>query len=795
MSVSEKRLIPQLILTAALFIASAVSAVAAEERSPLHWSGDKTLFDRDSNKVELVGNAAVHQLKESLFADRITLELDTKIVHAIGNATFVSSSSMIQASEMHFNLETRTGTIVGGRVSTPTFTLTGERINKLGTNRFQTHRGEYTTCKDCPQSWVLSAEDVDLELDGYAHLSNVTVKIMDAPAVWFPYLIVPIKTRRQTGFLIPKLGFATRGFTFVQPFFWAITPSADMTFGFGTYGGRGRRIEWEGRYALNDGKGTANFWHLNDRAFKDYLGRSDVNLLNREGYSSMRWALSAEQNQTLPFGIEQKLRLLEVSDNLYRNQVGDIPGVSDAFLTSDLSFTHTTDKVSVFVAAKRYRNLLSLVEPTVADPREFDPTTVQVFPQVMVSANDKLFFDGKLGGGLSLGVMNFVRSAGPFDVDQTTPLASGAPYRRGQDPLREATRVSFNPSLYTTVRAWDVASIVPTLQYKNYFYNFKGEAPSLSRGYVQFKTDFSTQLERVYLTSDPETPKTKHWIRPKLTYSLIPYRREPDHPFTRQMEFAKQNNFSGYNFDNEDITPIDASPSTSNYFAPVGHSVTYGFTTQLVRKRVPKTITELPTYQRAVEWTTAQTYNIRELNKNASEQRPLSRFVSLLTFNFDRFTSYFDYYYTPYQPMDEETSRHVYSTGMNYTFAKGVNQRILLYERSLGLNYAFNKSSLQSQTQNITTNAVWSISDFVMPSIKVTYDVLKSRWMELDSALVFQSPSECWKLDLGFNQQLCPVKEGSDDSTLCSAFRFNLSINLTGSGFGSISETPGGSGG
>ncbi len=777
-------------------------ALGADEKiASIHTSGDRTLYDRNENKVELIGNAAVHQRQESLFADKIIMEVDTKIVHAIGNATFVGNNLIIQAAEMHMNLETRTGTIISGRVSTPELTLSGERINKLGANRFQTHRGEYTTCKDCPQSWVLAAEDVDLQIDGYAYLSNVTVRVVDAPAVWFPYMIVPIKTKRQSGLLFPTFGFTNLGVTFIQPFFWAINKSLDMTFGAGTIGGRGRRLEWEGRYALNDGAGKANFWHLNDRAFKDYLAKTGLGA--RAGYANDRSALLVEQSQALPFNIEEKLRLIEVSDNLYRSEIGDVPGAGEAFLTSDLSLTHTNDKISSYVSIKRYRNLLSEIDidPTTAggataiDPRTVDPTTVQVFPQVLVTTNDRLFFDSKMALGLTLGVTNFAREAGPFDTDSSTALLPGQMFRPGQDPLREATRYQVTPSLYTTYRAWDRVSLVPSVQFKNYYYQFRNinqaEVPTLSRNYVLLQMDLSTQLERVFVTSDPEVPKVKHWIRPRLTYSLIPHRREPDHPFIRQMSFARNNNFSGYNFDNEDVVPLDTQPSVSNYFDPLGHSLTYGFTTQLVRRRVdPEDQSAPATYQNAVEWTAANTLNIREYKKEDGEQRPLSRITSTLAINLDKFSQYVDYYYTPYQPLGNGRSRHVYSLGSSYTFAKETRHNILSFERSIYGNFAFNRADQQSQTKNARGGFVYSINDYIMPAFGMTYDLLKKRMQEMSSSLVFQSPSECWKLDLGYAQTLCPVRESSRDNTWCGFFRFNFSMNLTGSGFGSVTGAP-----
>lgn len=765
-------------------------AIGAEEQKsgPLHWSGDKTLYNNAENRVELIGHAAVHQLKESLYADHITLELDGKLVHATGNATYVNKDTVIQASEMHFNLETRTGTIVSGRISTPNFTLSGERINKLGQDRFQTHRGEYTTCKDCPASWSLFAEDVDMEIEGYAKLSGVKVKVMDAPALWIPYMIVPLKTKRQTGLLFPKIGRSRFGFTFVQPFFWAISDQTDMTFGLGSFEGQGRRLEWQGRYALRDGEGVFDFYHVNDSTFRDKLGRLGF---DNKGFKSSRWALTVAQKQNLPFGIEEKLRVVDISDSAYTaDHPFDIAPNQEAFLQSDLSFTHSTDRVSTFLSARRYRNLLT---KDTSDPRIFDSNVVQVFPQFQLTTKDRVLFDGSLVSGMNLNISNFVRMGGPsWDQDTVTVGTPGSQTMRpGIDPIREATRIAVNPSLYTTLRPWDVVTVVPSVSHHQYFYDFHGAARSLTRGYTQFKADVSTQFEKIYDASGENIEKTKHLIRPLLQYSLIPYRHEPNHPFTEQIKYARRNNFTGYNFDNEDILPLDASLNNANYFVPQGHSITYGFTTQAIRKRKADRL-GLPGYDRPAEWSVGQSYNFRELKKDGvvEKKQPYSRIYSLLNINFDQFGAFFDYFYIPYQPIEEGRSRHVYSTGFTWTLEKGVRQGILDFERSLGMSYYFNRSSSQSQSQTYQANFKFSINDYIMPSARAAYDLINSRWLSADTLVSFQSPSQCWRLDLGLTQALCP-DQGSTGRDWCRAVKFTFGWNLTGSGFGGLTDPVG----
>ncbi len=762
-------------------------ARAAVDASPLQWSADKTYWDRKTNKVQLSGHAVVRQPGEVLSADDILLDLDNRILDAKGDCNYIAAETVIRGEEMHFNLETRTGSIVGGRVANDRFSLSGQRINKLGEKHFQTHQGSYSTCRDCPNSWNFFAEDVDMEFEGYAYMSNVTGRVQDAPIFWLPYLVVPMKTRRQTGFLFPKFGFTSDGFRYVQPFYWAPSRSFDLTFGAGEYGGRGFRFEAEGRYRTSERSGgQANFYYLNDLTFERYIQDKNANLGLSTVPTKHRWALDLSQIQELPGGVEEKLRLREASDNKYPDQVGDIPGSGEAYLSSDLVFSHATHEVSSFVAMKRTRNLLT------PDPREFDPNTVQIFPTVGLTSSDRLFLDGHVAAGITLGVTNFSRSGPAFDRDLLTPVSSPTePPRYGIDPIRKATRLSYTPRFYTTFRPFDVLSLVPTLEYRGLFYSFHQEVPDLARGYLLVRIDLSTQLERFYETGDPDAPRAKHLIRPLLTYSRIPFVNESysgkndpgntGHPFLKQMEYAQTNGFSGYNFDNYDIVPLDSSRTYSNYFLPQGNALSYGFTTQLIRRR-ESAVGGDPTYQTAVEFKAGQSYNFRELQQPEGDQQPLSRFFSALNLEYDRWKSQTNYTYVPYAAIGEGQDRNIFSTSFSYLLERSLHQKVLDFERSF--NLGFSRSALSSRTSNLTGAMTWSVNDYFMPRLGISRDFLSGRWLAVETMVRFQSPSRCWSFDVTAKRKVCDKYPG-----FCFDFGVDLSLNLTGSGFGGIGGT------
>lgn len=755
----------------------------AQGQEPLHASGDREVWNRRENRVELIGHAAVRRPGESLTADYIIMDQNLRTIDAFGNCVYIASDTVIYGEEMHFNLDSRTGTIVAGRVSNENFSLAGQRINKLGEGRFQTHWGEYTTCRDCAPSWSFQAQDVDMQIEGYAYLSNVALKVKDAPSAWLPYLIVPMKTKRQSGLLFPALSAsATNGFTFVLPYFWAINRSSDMTFGVGSYTKRGARLEWEGRYAFSDRSvANADFFYINDKSFADMnvAGNAQIN----PTAARARWALDLSQTQELPFRIDEKLRITEVSDNLYPFYIGDISVQKEMVLSSTLSLSHTSSDFSAYFALQRYRNLLAEIESSQNGVRSFDPNTVQVLPSAVVTTNDRYLLGTPVAAGLTFGVSNFTRSAGPFDVDIFSISPDPGTFRPGIDPIREATRVSIVPSLYTTLRPWDILSFTPSLKYFSYFYSFHNVLDNWYRSHVLFQADLSAQLEKIYSTDNPERPRKKHLVRPLLTYSYIPESliHQDAHPFLSQIEYARSNEAYGYNFDSNDIIPLDSPPGVESvYFLPLGNSLAYGLTTQLI-ERVGKEEATDPSYRMPLEFTAGQAINFREYR--TGEPKPFTRLFSNLNFSVDdRLVSTTTYYYYPYQPL----FRHWLSTSASYIFERATRQRVLLYDRSVSLTYALDRVTCTERTTdgkpcgngNIIGSLNFSLNDYILPTFSISYNSVKDLFNSFGMNLTFQSPSRCWKFVLTQNYQ----------PTTGPVWGVDFALNLTGSGFGGVTE-------
>lgn len=718
----------------------------------LHLSCSRSLRDLTRNRLECFGNVYIRRPSELLTSDYAVMDLNTEQLHAEGNVVYFTPDTVIYGNKMDFNFVTETGVIEDGRVESDKYQLLGEKIERLAADHFLAYDGEYTTCRDCPASWKIAGKKVDLTINGYAHLSNVFIKINEASALFLPYAIIPVKTKRQSGLLFPKIQPASQsGFTFLQPYFWAISRSQDATLGAGYYAIRGPKGELEYRYALSSrSSGQLNAFYLHDKQFASQYQN--------------RWAANYKHNLELPFGMEQKLQYLDAADRDYsRTFTDDIPGRGEPSLVSSAGLAKTSRTASGFVTAKRIRNLVT------SSQVGFDPNTVQVLPSFSVASSEHRLIDRlPVYWGISGNYTRFTRSGPDFDAiypEGFVPPTNNF-FLPGETPLRKGQRFTLVPELYAPLRVADVIEVIPSVQYRSYYYLFDSQfAPPTARGYLLAQNEVATTIERVYGTS------VKHKFRPALTYSNIPMigQRE-SHPFITQI---KKN---GNQFDEFDIVPI--TNDTQLYFIPLGNSLSYRLSNKFILKTDEELTPGETTYRKAVDLTAGQSINFIEFHESAATREPLSRFYSLLTVDTLRVAGNGTFYYYPY------IKRSTIDLNASYIFAK-YTRRLLNFERSMSLGYSSNSVTANSKTisggLNFSINDYFALSGRISYRFPLTQNNVTSPGVVLstDAGITYQSPSQCYKLSLLGGWSIDNPKV---------AITFNVPINLSGEGYTNLQE-------
>ena len=210
--------------------------------------------------------------------------------------------------------------------------------------------------------------------------------------------------------------------------------------------------------------------------------------------------------------------------------------------------------------------------------------------------------------------------------------------------------------------------------------------------------------------------------------------------------------------------------------------MTYGFTTQLIRRK-GRIEDAGASYERFAELSAGQTINLLELEKPEDTRIPLSRFYSTLAVDLDKFSEEFEYHFYPYLSrypnvnLVKDFSPHEYTVSLRYTHEKATVQRVLAFERSVGMSYTYRK--LESSTSSLGAKLSYSLNDFILPTVGASYDFLKQKFVQANLKLNFQGGgSNCWRF----------IVDVAHSIDLGASIAFDFALNLTGSGFGGFTE-------
>jgi LPS-assembly protein len=471
---------------------------------PVIMEADNVRYVGRTMTYEATGQVVVQQGDIKLSADSIAMDLKSGGAYAEGAVTLENAEGKVTCDSIHLSLDQRIGVIVRGRLvvhqGEHSYFITGERIEKIGPNRYLIENGTYTTC-DCEigedTDWIIEAEEIDLTLDGYAVVRQGRLYTFGNPVAWLPYGIFPAQIRRQTGFLPPRFGWANDdGYRTGIPFFWAIDDHVDATLYSDWYENRGVKEGIEYRYALS------NRWK----------GQFDLDyMMNDRLYEDERWAMSYEHNQNVWKRLYLRSKVNLVSDNEYVVDFpSDISARYDRFLRSNVIANNLWQDFDLNVDFEHYDDL----------SRDDNSYTWQKTPEVKF--NGALFpLLGPLSYRLDVSATKFYREkVDPFERN----LDEAKGYERPFHYVSDGHRAVVTPELLAPLSFRRYAYLTPFLGGEGTFYqlNDRSEEKTPSR-YLYFTgADLHTESERVFPTHLPRLRGFKHAIQPGVQYLYFP---------------------------------------------------------------------------------------------------------------------------------------------------------------------------------------------------------------------------------------------------------------------------------
>jgi hypothetical protein len=220
-----------------LSIAALVLATAglARAQSGVEIEAGEISYQRAGTVLQATGGVRARWDGNALTADSVLYESDVGRLSAQGGLRLDTPAVLLDASQCELYVEEETGTLhdVTVEIKDSSSHFGGRIVDKRPGLRFKLQDGFFTTCKveqGRAPDWSVTGQSSEVEVEGYGRVRGAALRVRGFPVLYFPYLVFPAITRRQSGLLMPSVGGSNqRGFVYSQPYFWAIDKHQDLT--------------------------------------------------------------------------------------------------------------------------------------------------------------------------------------------------------------------------------------------------------------------------------------------------------------------------------------------------------------------------------------------------------------------------------------------------------------------------------------------------------------------------------------------------------------------------------------
>ena len=209
----------------------------------VYMEADAVVDDRSQKLVTATGHVEARYQGRTLRADKLTYNSVTGVSHAIGHVVIVNADGSVEYStDTELDDQFRTAVALGfsARMQDNVTIVAGAAIRRTETVS-ELKNGLYTPCAICKPdgktpkkpTWSIQAKSIVEDRDHQViYYKNAIIRVAGIPVFYSPIFWHPDPTaQRSSGLLAPRrIEYSRRlGFTYEQPYYWAISPSSDLT--------------------------------------------------------------------------------------------------------------------------------------------------------------------------------------------------------------------------------------------------------------------------------------------------------------------------------------------------------------------------------------------------------------------------------------------------------------------------------------------------------------------------------------------------------------------------------------
>lgn len=458
---------------------------------PLNVKADRIDYLQDQEIYEADGSVVVDQGALHLTADHLTIQALPGVMIATGHVKLTDPKADLAAERLELNVNTEAGVITHGHVyiKASNTTVEGRLIQRFSEDHYRVKEGRFTNCDaqegETP-AWRFRFKDLDLTAGDSVAFTGGWLCVADAPVIPIPTMTYPLSSRRS-GLLIPTVGYDNRFGTHLQQgFYWAFSPSQDLTIAPSYYAKLGYGSDFEYRYVLD--KKSRGQW------FVSYLQQTelpDVSGVSPTGQSAKQARALISGSHTQQFTPDLLLRAQAnfVTDPNYLQQLSN-SGAQRA-LPSNESNLLATQRLA-FGSTYLLSQYLQPLESGGVD-------TFQRLPEIGYSLPNLSLFDSSLLLGGDASAVNFYREQG-----------------------FQQNRMDVVPGLSTDVIDFGhIVGVTPQAKFREVYYT-RGVQDTSSQHRETFWAgiDATSKLSRRFGSGDGST--MLHTIEPSVMYEYVP---------------------------------------------------------------------------------------------------------------------------------------------------------------------------------------------------------------------------------------------------------------------------------
>ena len=544
--------------------AQELSLPEIQQDLPWHLKADQLEVLKKKKIVHARGNVHLSQQGDTLQADYARYSWDNRWVYLKGDVTMNWEGDVLHAEEAEFDLENKVGWLTQGRVffEKPHLYIRGEKMEKTGPSTYTFESATVTSCDGETPDWSLKTAKGRVRVEGYARLWHSSLQVLDRPVLYTPFLMLPVKTKRQSGFLRPEIAHSSeKGLEYNQPYYQVLGEEHDATFYVNAMSRRGVMLGAEYRTTPDSlSKGYFRVDWLQDSELAetegDELSRFDNDGLIRpnddrfwlrgkyNGYlGSPAWRTKldldyvSDQNYLREF--DEGYSGYDLSRDVFNDAFGrDIDDKDALKRTSVWSVSRTSQRFGFTSQFEYTQNLRYMNDNLDSD----DNPTLQRLPELTFDFYKQSLFRSPLEWEAQNELTYFWREQG------TT-----------------GTRLDLYPGLSLPLNS-DYGSLIPRLSWREtvYLVDRIGDTAQLedkeqARGLWDFQVSAFTSFSKIFdlrpaeaLDPGPETLGDSQWtkiqnvIQPRIEYSYLPEEDQDEFPDFDELDRIKPANALTY---------------------------------------------------------------------------------------------------------------------------------------------------------------------------------------------------------------------------------------------------------